>query len=152
MTEVASKFQVTKNPALPASCISCRTTADGVREFVDFGLSLDFVGAVVFCTNCMREAGIAAGLSESRLVEDLEAVNNILRAKVALIEDERNQYRDTLSGLVDLGNLRSFINPQSEDDGSSDSKVRNPERDADEPSLFAVESDASGGSENLFGS
>lgn len=49
------KVAKTTNPALPATCVMCNKSANGVTEFADFNASLDYYGAIVFCEDCIRE-------------------------------------------------------------------------------------------------
>lgn len=51
----ASKYTITNEPALPQKCSGCGMAAKGYNSFVDFNLSLDYYGAVVFCIDCCKE-------------------------------------------------------------------------------------------------
>ena len=51
----ASKYVLTTDPALPQKCSGCGIPSKGYNQFVDFNLSLDYYGAVVFCIDCCKE-------------------------------------------------------------------------------------------------
>ena len=58
-----SRVQVLDHPQVdPAYCVMCRTGGgvDG-RKFIDFGLQLEFFGAVIFCTYCIAPVAEACG-------------------------------------------------------------------------------------------
>lgn len=97
MTDMGKLF-ITKTPAAPAKCIVCYTDAQGQREFLDFGMSLDYYGAVLICELCVTNAAELFGftkvlqdpdtaLENAALVDELteatqkvEALESVLRA------------------------------------------------------------------------
>lgn len=64
--KTSGRFQLVDSPALPGKCAVCGYSASGEnepsdrRQYIDFGMDLDFYGAVVICTVCMIE--VAEGL------------------------------------------------------------------------------------------
>ena len=57
-----SRFSIHENPNVaPGNCAVCRHSGGDGRYFVDFGLQLDWYGAVYFCSECVRELAGAIG-------------------------------------------------------------------------------------------
>ena len=80
MVALQAKFQLTKAPAQPQSCAACGVSAKGYNEFVDFNLSLDFYGAVIFCTDCAKEIAATVGFVDPDTIETFEDVLDDARA------------------------------------------------------------------------
>lgn len=82
---INGRFQFLERPAaLPGKCAVCGAVD---KPVVDFGLTVDYYGAVIFCTDCIREAygvvennvGPAQGTSLPYAPPiDIEAVNEYL--------------------------------------------------------------------------
>ena len=51
----SGKFQLITETPLPNKCIACGKEGTGSNQFVDFGVSLDYVGAILICYNCCTE-------------------------------------------------------------------------------------------------
>lgn len=55
-----SRFQLLPQPLVaPAKCVSC---GSGTKPVIDFGVNIDWHGAVYFCVDCLTEAGVEIGL------------------------------------------------------------------------------------------
>lgn len=57
----SDKIFVTKTPAMPSHCAVCYTQAKGNQDFIDFGASLDFYGAILICDLCIVNAALLVG-------------------------------------------------------------------------------------------
>lgn len=95
---------------LPAKCISCGGTGlrDG-RKFIDFGLNVDYYGAVYFCVPCFS-AGIEVlgWLSPDESIKYREEYKRLRRLCIKL-EDDLVQYRNI------LGSVEFLATPHSSD-------------------------------------
>lgn len=95
----AAKYILTKEPPLPSTCSGCGKSADGKNKFVDFNLSIDYYGAIVFCYDCSREISNLIGFISERerdlaLDELSEAVaeNRALKEKIESLENVVRAY------------------------------------------------------------
>lgn len=65
--KTSSRFQLVDSPALPGKCAVCGYSASGEsepsdrRRYIDFGMDLDYYGAVVICTTCIEEVATGMG-------------------------------------------------------------------------------------------
>jgi len=67
---LTSRFKLVEKPvAHPGKCVVCGAVD---RPCIDFGMDIDDYGAVYFCTDCMREGGLAAGLIHPRMYEQAQ--------------------------------------------------------------------------------
>lgn len=149
--EPLSRFQLLPSPvAIPGKCAVCGTST---RPVVDFGMTLEFYGAVYLCETCLTEAARAIGMvsiseyNEAKEGSSQSFSENLLARDMVAIP--RGQY-DALS--VALRNLSSLILPVS---FGGLTVVESPPIDP-EPNLFdATEGDAgifsSGGDESIAG-
>jgi hypothetical protein len=112
-----SRFRITNVATLaPGTCILCKSDGGDGRQFIDLGITVDWFGAMYFCTFCIREAASLLGLRDS-----LEAESHIIglmdsqKAHVEIIKglrEEVNAARTLLRnchcdsiGNVDTGNV-----------------------------------------------
>lgn len=80
-----SRFRVTKMPILaPGTCILCKSSGGDERAFIDFGMQLDWFGAVYFCTECITEAAKLIGLEQN---SDWARTEKNLRTEVSRVTD-----------------------------------------------------------------
>ena len=129
----SDKYQITNAPvALPGACIVCNRTADGVTKFLDFNLSLDYYGAVIFCLPCLTPLGHAIGFVEIEKLLDAERECEEIRFALDGVEDELRHYRS----IVD--SFRAVRPNVSSDDSESgqDQESNNPG--------FALDSETAG--------
>jgi hypothetical protein len=76
-----SRFRITDNANLaPGVCALCGSAGGDGRQFIDFGKTMDWYGAVYFCTWCIGEAAKLLGLVSSRSLEILTATYENLHA------------------------------------------------------------------------
>lgn len=107
MTEVTtnpdqSKFVLHTNLPLPCSCIACgRSQRNSSEPFLDFNVSLDFVGALLLCLDCVNQiarehvseydlerlnhydTAVASAAGAQDRIDELENENHDLRSKLA---------------------------------------------------------------------
>lgn len=57
----SQKMFITNSPALPARCVVCYSDAKSNQSFIDFGMQLDFYGAILICDLCMVNAAELVG-------------------------------------------------------------------------------------------
>lgn len=105
-----SKFQVVTSTLLPHKCIACGSEADGAKEFMDFGVSIDYEGAVYLCLNCCKQIANTIGFTAP--FERDHALLELTRC-----QDELAEVRKRVQSYSDL--LVSYHLPLS--DGGSDS-------------------------------
>jgi len=80
MVALQAKYQLTKDPAQPQKCAGCGVNANGQNEFVDFNLSLDYYGAVIFCMSCAKEIAATVGFVDPDTIETYGDVLDAARA------------------------------------------------------------------------
>lgn len=114
----------------PGKCACCGSIE---RPVVDFGMTLDFYGAVMLCVTCLAEAGRIVGLvpvEELQLAQEslAQSIDENLRSagKVAITNEQQRSLIVAVRGLSDL--VLSF-------DPSGDAVVNGPTAEA-EPNLF----------------
>ncbi len=122
--------------ALPSKCAICGSGPETERKFVDFGLQLDYYGAVYFCSLCMCNVaellGYVTPAKYNATAEELFAQNN----SVIILEGENEEFRRVFATLHGLGALLPDGTPNvvgssvsNEDDAKSASKpVQKPRR------------------------
>jgi hypothetical protein len=97
----AEKVQVTERPmAAPAKCVVCGAVD---RPVVDFGMSLDFYGAILFCVDCMGSIAYAIGYAPVAAVElrekDAQAIFDNQDAVVQMLNEKAAEINDITAGL-----------------------------------------------------
>lgn len=130
---VNGRFKVHDRPvAAPGCCSVCGSVE---RPVVDFGTSVDFYGAVVICTDCIREAAEAVayynGESASEKTQaaspidylDAEAINEYVRMASSVT--------DRLSRILAPLNIPSLVD--DEEDAKDDGDVIPEPSSVDDP-------------------
>ena len=79
----SSRIRIINAPILnPGTCAICGTSRTDDRKYIDFGLDVDFVGVMYFCTFCFHELIRALGclLPEewTQLQEELDAARQTI--------------------------------------------------------------------------
>jgi hypothetical protein len=156
LSEINGRFQILERPmALPGNCAVCGAVN---KPVVDFGLSLDWYGAVYICVEDLQAAARIVGMVEkpvqTELVQAPVPEKEITDGFLTDLTDLFNAY---ISGLSSIRNLPASSNPTvpdgnsvgtHEDSGSdikaSDSTLRDerpsglPSSNGDEFRLFDV--------------
>lgn len=95
-----SKIKVVKHPALPATCAVCYRSADGVVDFLDWQLSLDYYGAVLVCEDCAREMLVVLGFAPvAEVTSRNEQIENLTIRNRELVE-ENERVRAALNSIL----------------------------------------------------
>jgi hypothetical protein len=88
----------------PGTCVLCGVAgpcSDG-RKFVDFGLQIEFYGAVVFCTSCIGSVATVAGFISSVEHEAMKLWATGFTKEQEKLKEENRILKDALVAL--LGN------------------------------------------------
>lgn len=82
-----SKYRILDVPdAQPGKCDNCGASKRDGRKYIDFGLHVDWHGAVHLCTDCLKDIA-----SEAGLFSELEAKLKLLLAEQEKLDSLRNQ-------------------------------------------------------------
>lgn len=115
-----SKYVLTKSPMLPAYCAGCRKSANGIVNFVDFQLDLDYYGAVVFCEDCAKEiCGVLDMVPVADLFDAVAKIEALAAANRELTE-ENERVRAALDSILS-------VRPDLRSDSDRDDDVDNSE-------------------------
>lgn len=158
MSSQQDKIQKTNNPPLPGTCIVCAKSYNGNVAFLDFNLSLDWYGAVLFCEDC---AGEMVSVIDFCPVAERSALENevkLLHDKITELQDNNVRLNSTLDNLLAVRpSLRgdsdlSDESPHSDDeesatDSSTDTETN--ESETDESEHGSNEPATVGGSKNV---
>lgn len=101
-TTSPSKYVVVKHPPLPATCVGCHKSANGVTDFVDFNTNVDYYGAILMCEDCFLECGRLLGLVPVAEVEDAARDYNDARETIDRLQDENVRINAALDSLFSL--------------------------------------------------
>jgi hypothetical protein len=120
----ASRIQVLEAPRMnPGTCVICGAARTDDRDYLDFGLTIDFYGVVYFCTLCFQEVCNHLGFLTKEQVIALEEENDRFRmhilqfkTKEAALDDAISKLRSTglldISSSDDLGNDGTNLSPR----------------------------------------
>lgn len=97
-----SKLTFTTNPALPCTCIVCSKPANGETQFLDFGASLDWYGAIIICIECAREVAQVIDYHPVAQVQSLETQVRSLTTLNRGLHEENDKLHATLDSLFKL--------------------------------------------------
>lgn len=119
LSQINGRFKVLDGPvALPGKCAVC----GGVKgKFVDFGLDLDFYGAVIFCVPCIVAAAEVVDLIPGSKYRELEDQYALAIANITEAESIINGYADRYNTLHDdfISSLRGTGTPNAQSDEAS---------------------------------
>lgn len=86
-------------PALPSSCVICNKSANGEFEFVDWGVNVDYYGALTICQYCVINVlELFDYVSKERHDRILEEVAR-LRKLNTLLTEELEKYHNVVVSL-----------------------------------------------------
>lgn len=99
----AAKVQLTSTPPLPAQCSVCGVHAKGHNDFADFGVSIDYYGAILICEDCIRGDlfalfDVVTRFQFNQVMEQLDEVTNLLAEE----RKRTNALRDYLASMSRL--------------------------------------------------
>ena len=127
-----AKFQIVTSTLLPHKCLACEGKADGTKQFVDFGVSIDYEGAMYICVSCAEE--IARTVSYIPPYERDEAILENDRLRSDLIESE-----ERVRSLTDTFVSFNMSIPDDRRSGDSDVELFKVD-EAGKPDFEAAES------------
>ena len=154
----SSRFLVLNAPVeAPGVCAICGTSRSDDRDYVDFGLFVEYVGKIYFCSFCVTELTNRMGCltpDQSKQLEDqLDAAKQEIlsfQKEKAAVDDAIRTLRNT--GLFDslsdgFTDPTAFLNTkaESEDTGNSGKSKSKPTRSNSK----AEQSDPKQGSDDL---
>jgi len=92
-----SRVQVLDNaPVAPGTCILCGSSGGDGRKFVDFGMQIDWIGAIYFCTECFGEVSRAIGYIP---VAEFDAINKEIKSVQAAADIHAYQNKRLMDAL-----------------------------------------------------
>lgn len=134
-----SRFQLLSSPiAVPGKCACCGTAT---RPVVDFGMTLEFYGAVYFCETCLAEAARAIGFVSPEEIAEVRAGSSQAFNEQLLAQDlvaiSRERYNAISMAVASL----SYAFLPADDSGAD---LVAPPAGTDQPTLFEDVSDDDG--------
>jgi hypothetical protein len=96
-------FQLIQTPtSLPGSCVNC---GSGLKPpYIDLGISVDFLGSIIICHECVEEAARMLGMIDSR--NHMENLAQIAVLEAFLLSS--NQENKALRNVIDNANVANY--------------------------------------------
>ncbi len=133
------RFNVTNAPhALPSKCVVCGSWGGDGRKFVDFGMDIDFYGAIYFCSVCLTECCNKLGYINPDQWQSVNTMNDELISRVQTLEADNVNLRSALSATDFLRGGFDYSSP-----------VANDEKPNQEPERISPESDILSGEDYI---
>lgn len=96
-----SRFSVHDNPDVaPGKCAVCASVGGDGRKFIDFGMQLDWYGAVYFCTFCVAELAGAGGFVATEHFNKAVEQNGLLTKELNATNESFRNYRDATRTML----------------------------------------------------
>ncbi len=148
---VDDRIQVTKVPlALPGNCAICGFAGgpenDG-RSFIDWGLSLEFHGAVIFCSKCFEAAANTIGYVAPEFANRLREAVRELEVSLAKKDGEIVKLSSALDALRGVGLV--YYPDSAVGDNQAGSENKDPGKQGEEPNVGSSKSSDGGGSADI---
>lgn len=106
--KTTSRFAVLDTPiAVPGCCHICGSVGDGKRKFVDFGLNVEFVGVIYFCTLCLAECLAIIGFIRPEEYKAVLEAHASTSEELEESQDECTRLRAVVDAAGILGDFRS---------------------------------------------
>lgn len=138
-----TKYRIISVPDVsPSKCANCGSTKNDGRQYVDFGLHVDWYGVVFLCSLCLheiaREMGLFTALEKeiNRLVSEQEFFKDLRSQGVTVQETVLHTFEEVKSYFDGLRSLGS-------DTGSSSTADVGSNKESNEPTIDRAESTAS---------
>ena len=129
MTELMGKIQLTLNPMLPATCVVCGRSANGVVRFLDFQMQLEYYGAVVICEDCGKELVSVLDFVPAVALQEIQQEFEFTEDKLSTVREENERLRGALDSIL-------LIRPDISSDSSLDVGVDG--KEFEQPTLFGA--------------
>lgn len=100
----SSKVQILEAPRLsPGDCVMCGASRTDDRDYVDIGLTVDFVGVIYFCTICMTEVANRLGCLMPEQTKKLEDELDAAQMRILEFETKDQAFNDAIGTIRNLG-------------------------------------------------
>jgi hypothetical protein len=87
----------------PGTCAVCGASRNDDRQYVDFGLTVDYIGVIYFCTFCVQELVNRMGCLTREQSEKLENELDSARQTILNFQAEKAAYDGAISTLRGTG-------------------------------------------------
>lgn len=95
-----SKVQILESPRLaPGTCVLCGTSRTDDRQYIDIGLTVEYVGVIYFCTFCMTEVANRIGCYTIEQSKQLEDELDRARQRILEFETKDSALNDVITHL-----------------------------------------------------
>lgn len=107
----SSKFVVLSAPInAPGICAVCGTSRTDDRQYVDFGLTVDYVGTIYFCSFCIQELCNRMGCLTQEQSKQLEDQLDAAKQEILSFQRQKVAYDDAIASLRATGLFDSDSN------------------------------------------
>jgi len=99
---LSGRFQLVDSPALPGKCACCGYAASGDtepsdrRQYVDFGVDIDYYGVVYLCTACIATVATGLGFILPEIADEIKAESEAVKSELIRL----NSAVEVINGLV----------------------------------------------------
>lgn len=108
----SSKFNILSAPEqLPGVCSVCGTSRNDDRQYVDFGLTVDMIGVIYFCTMCIQELCNRMGCLTPEQSRHLEDQLDAARQEILSFQKEKAAVDNVISTLRSTGLFSDSVDP-----------------------------------------
>jgi hypothetical protein len=94
-------FVRTDNPPSPATCILCGSGTKA--DYLDFGISIEFHGALLLCNECFKAAASVFGLFDKEHCDQLQRKFDNSGLRIIELEVQNSHLRTALDSLILAG-------------------------------------------------
>jgi len=107
----SGRFQLVDSPALPGKCACCGYAASGAnepndrRQYVDFGMDIDYYGVVYLCTVCITTVATGLGFIVPETADEIKAESEAVKSELIRL----NSAVEVINGLVTVLTAGNWI-------------------------------------------
>lgn len=133
-----SKYRIKEVPDVqPGKCANCGSSKNDGRKYIDFGLQVDWYGAVFLCGLCLEDIAKAMGLF-NKYLDSIELLSVRLKRSV---EEQANGEELLFKMLQANKEFENFVNLHSLGDDNASDRSTNvvPPETASEPRINKAE-------------
>lgn len=146
-----SRFRISNTATLaPGTCILCKSDGGDGRQFIDLGITVEWFGAMYFCTYCMAEAAQVLGLESLQNRDQIVTAHNVMVEQYNKLLAESMAVESAARTLLRNCHCEPVINSESftaiDVEAIEEPEPNNP--DSDESSGFEGSDDVSESSED----
>lgn len=100
----SSRFVVLNAPIeAPGVCAICGSSRSDDRDYVDFGLFIEYVGKILFCSFCIAELTNRMGSATPDQVRQLEDQLDAARQEILSFQSQKAKFNDAINILRSTG-------------------------------------------------